>query len=129
MSSRAEAMLRSRTQSVVRSAKKRSAKFIQELPVGVKCGMTGGCRFSHWRTFSCLWIAWLCLTRAVPSATDAAKAIITGAKVLMMTSTLLDRGISYLDTIATELLIWMSDHEYDSVRQKRGSVSRPFRTP
>jgi dihydroorotate dehydrogenase (fumarate) len=53
----------------------------------------------------------------------------TGAKVLMMTLTLLDRGISYLDTIATELLIWMSDHEYDSVRQKRGSVSRPFRTP
>ena len=31
----------------------------------------------------------------------------TGAKVLMMTLTLLDRGISYLDTIATELLIWM----------------------
>ena len=53
----------------------------------------------------------------------------TGAKVLMMTLTLLDRGISYLDTIATELLIWMSDHEYDSVRQMRGSVSRPFRSP
>ena len=47
----------------------------------------------------------------------------------MMTLTLLDRGISYLDTIATELLIWMSDNEYDSVQLMRGSVSRSFRTP
>ena len=42
----------------------------------------------------------------------------------MMTSALLKRGISYLDTIATELLIWMGEHEYDSIQQMQGSMSR-----
>jgi dihydroorotate dehydrogenase (fumarate) len=42
----------------------------------------------------------------------------------MMTSALLKRGISYLDTITAELLIWMDEHEYDSIEQMRGSMSR-----
>jgi dihydroorotate dehydrogenase (fumarate) len=47
-----------------------------------------------------------------------------GAKVAMMTSALLKRGINYLDTLATELLIWMGEHEYDSIKQMQGSMSR-----
>ena len=47
-----------------------------------------------------------------------------GAKVAMMTSALLKRGISYHDTITTELLVWMGEHEYDSIRQMQGSMSR-----
>ena len=41
-----------------------------------------------------------------------------------MTSALLKRGISYLDTLATELLVWMGEHEYDSIKQMQGSMSR-----
>jgi dihydroorotate dehydrogenase (fumarate) len=66
----------------------------------------------------------LALTGGVHSATDVVKAMMAGARVAMMTSALLKRGISYLDTLATELLIWMGEHEYDSIRQMQGSMSR-----
>lgn len=66
----------------------------------------------------------LALTGGVHSATDVVKSMMAGAKVAMMTSALLKRGISYLDTLATELLIWMGEHEYDSIRQMQGSMSR-----
>ena len=66
----------------------------------------------------------LALTGGVHSASDVVKSMMAGAKVAMMTSALLKRGISYLDTMAAELLIWMSEHEYDSIRQMQGSMSR-----
>jgi len=66
----------------------------------------------------------LALTGGVHSATDVVKSMMAGARVAMMTSALLKRGISFLDTIVTELLVWMSEHEYDSIRQMQGSMSR-----
>jgi dihydroorotate dehydrogenase (fumarate) len=66
----------------------------------------------------------LALTGGVHCATDVIKAMMAGARVAMMTSALLKRGISYLDTLSTELLIWMGEHEYDSIRQMQGSMSR-----
>jgi dihydroorotate dehydrogenase (fumarate) len=66
----------------------------------------------------------LALTGGVHSATDVVKAMMAGAKIAMMTSALLKRGISYLDTLSTELLIWMGEHEYDSIKQMQGSMSR-----
>ncbi len=66
----------------------------------------------------------LALTGGVHTATDVIKSMMAGAKVAMMTSALLKRGISYLDTLATELLVWMGEHEYDSIRQMQGSMSR-----
>jgi dihydroorotate dehydrogenase (fumarate) len=66
----------------------------------------------------------LALTGGVHGATDIVKAMMAGAKVAMMTSALLKRGISYLDTVATELLLWMGEHEYDSIKQMQGSMSR-----
>ena len=66
----------------------------------------------------------LALTGGVHSATDVVKSMMAGAKVAMMTSALLKRGIGYLDTVTTELLVWMGEHEYDSIRQMRGSMSR-----
>jgi len=66
----------------------------------------------------------MALTGGVHSATDVVKAMMAGAKVAMMTSALLKRGISYLDTLTTELLVWMGEHEYDSIRQMQGSMSR-----
>jgi dihydroorotate dehydrogenase (fumarate) len=66
----------------------------------------------------------LALTGGVHSATDVVKAMMAGARVAMMTSALLKRGISYLDTLATELLVWMGEHEYSSIKQMQGSMSR-----
>ena len=66
----------------------------------------------------------LALTGGVHSATDVVKSMMAGAKVAMMTSALLKRGITFLDTIATELLVWMGEHEYDSIKQMQGSMSR-----
>jgi dihydroorotate dehydrogenase (fumarate) len=66
----------------------------------------------------------MALTGGVHSATDVVKSMMAGAKVAMMTSALLKRGISYVDTVITELLVWMGEHEYDSIRQMQGSMSR-----
>ncbi|HUA61453.1 MAG TPA: dihydroorotate dehydrogenase-like protein [Verrucomicrobiae bacterium] len=66
----------------------------------------------------------LALTGGCHTATDVVKAMMAGARVAMMTSALLKRGINYLDTLTTELLIWMGEHEYDSIRQMQGSMSR-----
>jgi dihydroorotate dehydrogenase (fumarate) len=66
----------------------------------------------------------LALTGGAHSATDVIKAMMAGAKVAMMTSALLRKGINYLDTVVTEVLIWMDQHEYSSIRQMQGSMSR-----
>ncbi|MCU1232771.1 MAG: dihydroorotate dehydrogenase [Candidatus Solibacter sp.] len=66
----------------------------------------------------------LALTGGVHCATDVVKSMMAGARVAMMTSAILKRGISYLDTITTELLVWMGEHEYDSIKQMQGSMSR-----
>ena len=66
----------------------------------------------------------MALTGGVHTAADVVKSMMAGARVAMMTSALLKRGISYLDTLATELLIWMGEHEYDSIKQMQGSMSR-----
>jgi len=66
----------------------------------------------------------LALTGGVHHATDVIKAMMAGAKVAMMTSALLKRGIGFLDTLATEMLVWMGEHEYDSIKQMQGSMSR-----
>jgi dihydroorotate dehydrogenase (fumarate) len=66
----------------------------------------------------------LALTGGVHSATDVVKAMMAGARVAMMTSALLKRGVSFLDTLQTELLVWLGEHEYDSIKQMQGSMSR-----
>jgi dihydroorotate dehydrogenase (fumarate) len=66
----------------------------------------------------------IALTGGVHTAADVVKSMMAGARIAMMTSALLKRGISYLDTLATELLIWMGEHEYDSIKQMQGSMSR-----
>jgi dihydroorotate dehydrogenase (fumarate) len=66
----------------------------------------------------------MALSGGVHCATDVVKSMMAGAKVAMMTSALLKRGISYLDTLCTELLIWLGEHEYDSIKQMQGSMSR-----
>jgi dihydroorotate dehydrogenase (fumarate) len=42
----------------------------------------------------------------------------------MLTSALLLHGIEHLNTIHADLIRWMVEHEYESIRQMRGSLSR-----
>jgi dihydroorotate dehydrogenase (fumarate) len=55
---------------------------------------------------------------------DAAKLLLAGADVAMMTSALLFHGASYVAQVETELRDWMQHHDYRTVSQMRGAVSR-----
>jgi dihydroorotate dehydrogenase (fumarate) len=65
----------------------------------------------------------LAATSGVWSGTDALKLIAVGADVAMTTSALLQHGPAHMATMATELRAWLTEHEYESVRQLRGSAS------
>jgi len=66
----------------------------------------------------------LAITGGVHSARDVLKAVMAGAHVTMMASALLHHGIEHLDRVLRDLLIWMEEHEYESIRQMRGSMSQ-----
>jgi dihydroorotate dehydrogenase (fumarate) len=71
------------------------------------------------------WIeADLALTSGVHTAEDAIKGLMAGASVIMMTSELLQRGVDRLGEILQELEHWLTEHEYESVKQLRGSMSQ-----
>jgi dihydroorotate dehydrogenase (fumarate) len=65
----------------------------------------------------------LAATTGVHSGLDAAKALLVGADVVMMTSALLRHGPAHLARVQAELVEWLAEHEYASVAQLRGSVS------
>jgi dihydroorotate dehydrogenase (fumarate) len=66
----------------------------------------------------------LAVTGGVHSAEDVLKAMMAGAAVAMMTSALLRHGVGHLATVRAELLRWMEEHEYESIRQMQGSMSQ-----
>jgi dihydroorotate dehydrogenase (fumarate) len=66
----------------------------------------------------------MAITGGVQMAEDVIKAMMAGAKVAMMTSALLRQGPDYLDTLHTNLIEWMVEHEYSSIRQMQGSMSQ-----
>ncbi len=66
----------------------------------------------------------LAVTGGVHTAEDVLKSIMAGAQVAMMTSALLVDGIPHLAAVQSDLLRWMEEHEYESVWQMRGSLSR-----
>jgi dihydroorotate dehydrogenase (fumarate) len=66
----------------------------------------------------------LAATSGVHSGGDVVKALLVGADVAMTTSALLRHGPEHLATVEAELRAWMADHEYASVAELRGSVSR-----
>jgi dihydroorotate dehydrogenase (fumarate) len=65
----------------------------------------------------------LAITGGVHSGTDAIKALMAGARVAMLTSALLKRGIDHLKKVRAEMERWMEEHGYPSVRQMQGSMS------
>jgi dihydroorotate dehydrogenase (fumarate) len=66
----------------------------------------------------------LAVTGGVHSAADVLKAMMAGAKVAMMTSALLKHGIEYLAKVRADLVHWMMEHGYESIRQMQGSMSQ-----
>ena len=66
----------------------------------------------------------LALTSGVHTSEDAIKAIMAGANVAMTTSALLKRGTNAIQQILTGLEEWMTEREYESVQQMRGSMSQ-----
>ena len=66
----------------------------------------------------------LAATSGVGSATDVVKALMVGADVAMMTSAILRNGPDKVRTVEAGLRAWMSEHEYESVTQLRGSASQ-----
>jgi dihydroorotate dehydrogenase (fumarate) len=66
----------------------------------------------------------LAASSGVHTGTDAVKGLMVGADVVMMTSALLRNGPEHIGTAEAELRAWMTDHEYESVEQLRGSASQ-----
>jgi dihydroorotate dehydrogenase (fumarate) len=65
----------------------------------------------------------LAVTGGVHCAKDVLKSMMAGASVAMMTSALLRNGIQHAADIEEDLVRWMEEHEYESIRQMRGSMS------
>lgn len=65
----------------------------------------------------------LAATSGAHSGTDVIKGLMVGADVVMMTSALLRHGPEHVATVEAELRTWMSEREYESVDQLRGSAS------
>ena len=65
----------------------------------------------------------MAVTGGVHSAQEVLKAMMAGARVAMTTSALLKNNIDHLAKVRTDLLQWMEDHEYESIRQMQGSMS------
>ena len=66
----------------------------------------------------------LAVTGGVHTAGDVLKCMMAGAHVAMMTSALLRNGLGHVRVVLDDLARWMEDHEYESIRQMQGSMSR-----
>lgn len=65
----------------------------------------------------------LAVTGGVHRAGDVLKSVMAGANVAMMTSALLQDGIEHTKFLLEDIVRWMEEHEYESIRQMRGSMS------
>lgn len=68
----------------------------------------------------------LAATSGIHRGTDAIKMIMAGASVTMLCSSILRHGIKHIRVLEQELKDWMSEHEYSSVEQMKGSLSQKY---
>jgi len=66
----------------------------------------------------------LAATSGVHRASDAMKMLLAGANVTQLCSVLIRHGINQIRLIELDLVAWMEEHEYLSVKQLRGSLSQ-----
>ena len=63
-------------------------------------------------------------TGGIHSAPDAIKMLMAGADIVMLCSVLLKNGLDSIRGIETDMSNWLSEHDYESVRQLLGSMSQ-----
>ncbi len=63
-------------------------------------------------------------TSGIHAGADVVKAIMVGADVAMLTSAVLRHGPERLRVVEAELTAWMAEHDYEAVRQMRGSATQ-----
>jgi dihydroorotate dehydrogenase (fumarate) len=66
----------------------------------------------------------LAVTGGIHQHEDVIKALLAGADVTHMCSALLQNGPSHITTTLQQLTQWLDEHEYESVQQLKGSISR-----
>ncbi len=66
----------------------------------------------------------LAATSGIHRASDALKMLMVGADVTMLCSTIIRHGIPQIAMIERELVDWLQEHEYESVKQLKGSLSQ-----
>jgi dihydroorotate dehydrogenase (fumarate) len=67
---------------------------------------------------------WVAILYGHLHADMALKSMMVGARVAMMTSALLEHGISHISDVLRDLYSWMEKHEYESIRLMQGSMAR-----
>jgi len=65
----------------------------------------------------------LAATSGIHSAKEVLKAVMAGADVTMLASTLIHHGVERIERILKDLERWMEEHEYESIEQMKGSMS------
>ena len=68
--------------------------------------------------------AQLAATSGVHNAQDVLKLLMAGANVTQLCSVLYKQGLDQIKVIEKEMVRWMEEHEYDSVKQMQGSLSQ-----
>jgi dihydroorotate dehydrogenase (fumarate) len=66
----------------------------------------------------------LAVTGGFHTAADVLKALLAGADVTHLCSALLQQGPEHLARVLEDLQRWLDEHEYESVRQLKGSLSQ-----
>jgi len=67
--------------------------------------------------------ATLAATGGVHTALDVIQAVMAGAHAVQMVSALLRHGPDYLAVVRREIVQWLEEHEYGSLREMRGNMS------
>ena len=64
------------------------------------------------------------ITTGIHTHKDVLKGLMAGANVTMITSEILKKGTGRIGDLLRDLISWMDEHEYESVKQLLGSMSQ-----
>ena len=67
-------------------------------------------------------------TTGIQDAEDVLKMMMVGAKAVMLCSILLRKGIGHISKIQKEMIGWMEEKGYESIKQMQGSMSQKLCT-
>ena len=67
-------------------------------------------------------------TTGIQNAEDVLKMMMVGAKAVMLCSILLRKGIGHISKIQREMVEWMEEKGYESIKQMQGSMSQKLCT-